>query len=541
MLVRDDDHDEGTETMTLKLSNAVGGRITDGGTEGRIRNTDPMPRAMLARFGRAAVQVVEHVEERLEARREPRIRGRIAGRELRRGMAGDLGRRALNGFLSRLGGMAGAPPGGGSHGPGLDGSMAGAGSMRMAGLGGVGTMGLADGQRMESAGFGGPMGMESTGSMDDFDGVGLLASTFVSGDVLAGSAFTLSRETGSGGGVLSVWSRGAQSRFAGRTGRLGLNGDVRTAMAGADYARGPLVAGLSLARSWGLGDYRGAARGGRVRSAVTGLYPWLGYRLTERLTVWGVTGYGAGGMRLTTGSEAPLEAGLTMSMTAAGTRGELIGGGAGDVGLAFKADALWVGTSSDAVEGPTGNLAATLSSVSRFRTGLEGSRAYALAGRMRLKPSVEVGLRHDGGDAEAGAGLDIGGGLTVSDASTGLAVDMRMRMLVVHQAEGFQERGMSVSFSYAPTPSTPLGFAARVAPSWGGQATSGPRRFGPGRRWVAWEAASTRAAVGSMRSSATGCRWAAASSGRRASASRPRPRGGDTASATPSVLSTAGA
>ena len=32
---------------------------------------------------------------------------------------------------------------------------------------------------------------------------------------------------------------------------------------------------------------------------------------------------------------------------------------------------------------------------------------------------------------------------------------------------------MSVSVSYDPTPSTPLGFVVRVAPSWGGQATSG--------------------------------------------------------------------
>ena len=32
---------------------------------------------------------------------------------------------------------------------------------------------------------------------------------------------------------------------------------------------------------------------------------------------------------------------------------------------------------------------------------------------------------------------------------------------------------MSLSLSYNPTPSTPLGFVARVAPSWGGEATSG--------------------------------------------------------------------
>ena len=43
----------------------------------------------------------------------------------------------------------------------------------------------------------------------------------------------------------------------------------------------------------------------------------------------------------------------------------------------------------------------------------------------------------------------------------------------MHQAEGFTERGMALSVSYNPTPATPLGFTARVAPSWGGEARSG--------------------------------------------------------------------
>ena len=116
---------------------------------------------------------------------------------------------------------------------------------------------------------------------------------------------------------------------------------------------------------------------------------------------------------------------------------------------------------------------ATDAAVTRFRTGLEGARTYTPAGRLSLTPSVEVGLRHDGGDAEIGAGMDMGAGLIVSDASTGLAVDVRVRTLVMHQAEGFRERGVAVSLSYNPTPSTPLGFVARVAPSWGGEATSG--------------------------------------------------------------------
>ena len=291
------------------------------------------------------------------------------------------------------------------------------------------------------------------------------------GDLLTGSAFALNRETRHGG-ILSFWSRGAQSHFAGREGALSLGGDVRTTMFGADYAKGPVVTGLSLSHSRGLGEYAGVA-GGQVASSVTGLYPWLGYKATDRITVWGVAGYGAGGLRLTPEGGPALTSGLSMAMAAAGTRGELFAGGAGGFALAFKADALWVGTSIDGVDGAAGRLAATQAAVTRFRTGLEGSRDYTLVGRLSLRPSVEVGLRHDGGDAETGAGMDVGGGLVVSDASTGLAVDLRVRMLVMHQAEGFRERGMAVSLSYNPRPSTPLGFVARVAPSWGGQATSG--------------------------------------------------------------------
>ena len=319
---------------------------------------------------------------------------------------------------------------------------------------------------MAAGPMGGPAGPDGR-----FDGGGLLRMGLGGGDVLTGSDFALGRETGHGG-ILSFWSRGAQSRFSGREGALSLGGDVRTTMFGADYAKGPVVTGLSLSHSRGLGEYAGVA-GGQVASSVTGLYPWLGYKATDRVTVWGVAGYGAGGLRLTPEGGPALESGLSMAMAAAGTRGELISGGAGGFALAFKADALWVGTSIDGVDGPAGRLKATEAAVTRFRTGLEGSRDYTLAGRLSLKPSVEVGLRHDGGDAETGAGMDVGGGLVVSDASTGLAIDVRVRMLVMHQAEGFRERGVALSLSYNPTPSTPLGLVARVAPSWGGQATSG--------------------------------------------------------------------
>ena len=92
---------------------------------------------------------------------------------------------------------------------------------------------------------------------------------------------------------------------------------------------------------------------------------------------------------------------------------------------------------------------------------------------LSLQPSLEVGLRRDGGDAETGAGVDVGGGLIVSDRLTGLSADVRVRMLLVHQDQGFQDRGVSLSFGYTPTPLTPFGFMAKVTPSWGGQASGG--------------------------------------------------------------------
>ena len=99
-------------------------------------------------------------------------------------------------------------------------------------------------------------------------------------------------------------------------------------------------------------------------------------------------------------------------MSAVGTRGELIGSRAtAGFALAFKADAMWVGAASDLLVGAAGRLNASEAGVTRLRTALEGSRGFTLGGgRLSLTPSVEVGLRRDGGDAETGAGMDVGGG-----------------------------------------------------------------------------------------------------------------------------------
>ena len=130
--------------------------------------------------------------------------------------------------------------------------MAGAAPLGAVGLAGGGVpMGAAAGSLATAPGMGAAASPMGTGPAGGLGGSGLLQMGFGGGDMLTGSAFAMNRETH--GGILSFWSRGAQSRFAGRDGALSLGGDVRTTMFGADYARGPLVAGLSLSHSRGPG------------------------------------------------------------------------------------------------------------------------------------------------------------------------------------------------------------------------------------------------------------------------------------------------
>ena len=464
--ILDDSHDEGKETFTLRLSNASGARIGDGEATGTIENADLMPAALLARFGRAtAEQVVEQVEERMAAPREGGFRARLAGREYQPGMEGDFALGFLSSFAPMNTGAAagaglGAAPATGSH-------LAGAFGADTSGTGGAAD--LTGRQQPGAAGGGGLFGALAPG-----------------GDLLSSSGFELNRA--SHGGMLSLWSRSSRSYFTGMEEALSLDGDVRTTMFGADWARGPLTVGLSVGHTRALGGYAGAS-GGAMTTAMTGFYPWVGYQVNDRVSVWAVTGYGKGALTLTPDGAGELETGMSMAMTAVGTRGDLLGSRAtGGFGLAFKADALWVGATTELLDGPTGRLNASEAGATRMRTALEGSRGFTLGdGRLSLRPTVEVGVRRDGGDAETGAGLDVGGGLAVADAAMGLSLDVRVRTLLVHQAEGFAERGLSVSFGWDPTPSSPFGLSARLAPSWGGSAMGGAEAlwngqmaYGPG-------------------------------------------------------------
>ena len=79
--ILDDVVNDGQETMTLTLSNAINARIADATATGTIENSDPMPAAWAVRFGRSAAS---HVLDALEARLDtpPQSYVRLGGRQL---------------------------------------------------------------------------------------------------------------------------------------------------------------------------------------------------------------------------------------------------------------------------------------------------------------------------------------------------------------------------------------------------------------------------------------------------------------------------
>ena len=419
--VLDDAHDEGAETMTLTLSSPSGAYLADGTATGTITNTDHMPQAWMARFGRTvADQVLDAVEGRMTAPRAPGTELSVAGQ--------------------RVGGGSAAPEA-------ID-----------TGEAEAGFEALAEWLRGE----------------EDEDRTGFESRPVTGSDVLTGTSFAFT-EGSAEGGFGAVWGRGAISRFDGREGDLTLDGEVASAMVGADWTGGSGSAGLAVAHSRGEGDYRSPAGGGAVESTLTGVYPYGRYDVSERLSLWGVVGYGTGTLTLTPEGQAPIETDMDLSMAAVGGRSVVVRPPAdGGLELAATADAMVVQTASDEVRGSAGSIAASEAEVTRVRFGFEGTwRGIGTEGGGSLVPGFEIGVRQDGGDAETGFGADIGAGIAWSDPAHGIAAEVRARGLLTHEDGSFRERGFAGSFAWDPDPASDLGPSLTLRQTVGASATGG--------------------------------------------------------------------
>ena len=457
--VYNDNHDEDPETFEAVLSHPTGGAVLAGGKAelvaiGTIVNDDPMPAAWLSRFGRTAAEAaLDGIAGRMAAPRTAGVEGTLAGHALTFG--------------------SGSPDGSGA--------------------------GAASGAAHSTTAFR-PAG--DTGREADTDGPGA-TQTLTLGEVLLGSHFTATSAQDAGGGSLGVWGRAAQSRFDGREGAFSLDGEATTAMLGADYARGDWLLGLTLMQTDGKGGYRdtepasravsqrcadsehvgidprptevlcsGAVRAGdgKVEASLTAAIPYAALEASERLKLWGALGYGNGDVTLEPTMGEALQSDLTWTMAAAGARSDLLDApDDGGLALALVSDALWARTSSE----KTTELAASDSDVTRLRLGLEGRWMHPLDGGGHFTPKLEAGMRHDGGDAETGFGVELGGGLAWSVPAAGLSLDVEGRTLLAHGDGDLEDRGFAASLAFDPDPSTARGASFTLRQDWGGQTAGG--------------------------------------------------------------------
>ncbi len=464
--IYNDNHDEDPETFEVVLSQPTGSAaIGDGVAVGTIVNSDPMPAAWLARFGRTvAEQALDGIAGRIAAPRTAGVEGTFAGQ-------------ALN-----------LDPGSQADGPAVQdapGSLAGTDMLAETDVAFAGTGGTAE------------FGDDALG----FDSASGQSYAMTTAEVLLGSSFTATGEPDSHGGSLALWGRAAQSHFDGREGTFSLDGEATTAMLGADYARGTWLLGMALMQSTGEGDYTdtdvmprpdsqtcpdsvpktvlcdGAVRAGdgTVEATLTAVLPYAAVQASERLKLWGAAGYGTGDVTLKTEMGGVLTSDITWTMGAAGMRGDVIAAQEGPA-LAVTSDALWARTSSE----KTHELAASDSDVTRLRLGLEGSWRMALEGGGSVTPKLETGGRHDGGDAETGFGVEMGGGLVWNDPGLGLQLDLSGRTLVAHGSDDLEDRGFAASLAFDPDPASARGPSLTLRQDWGGEATGGlDRLFAP--------------------------------------------------------------
>ena len=298
------------------------------------------------------------------------------------------------------------------------------------------------------------------------NGQALGTGTFDLGRLLANSSFSLplnGEGTGSGGwfGDLSVWGRGDYRDFDGGDRQLDYDGDVFSAHLGIDTRlRADLLAGVSLAWAEGSVDYRDESNvTGKSRTTLTSINPYVGWQASERMNLWAAAGYGWGEVEVNDESADREDSDMDQQMVAAGINGLLYEAEA--TSLRLKAEAAFTWADIDG----SGTLESMSLNANRQRLMIEGSHVQKLASGATLTPSLELGVRHDGGDGDTGSSIEAGGGLRYHDPHSGLTVEGRARTLLDH-SDDYDEWGVSGLVRLDPGASG-VGLALSVQPAWG--------------------------------------------------------------------------
>ena len=245
--------------------------------------------------------------------------------------------------------------------------------------------------------------------------------------------------SGSNPGTAALWGSGDYRNLAGSQNALAWRGNLVSLHLGADLVALPeLVAGVAVARSLVGFDYTDRTNPrtvtGTFETDLLSVHPYASWTPTFGLGFWATGGVGWGGVGIDdslderrTSTTRLLTGALGGSSRLLSVDG-LIPGGA--TALRLKGEGFVTQTLAE----ENGPIVAQDVGVQRVRLALEGSHEQRGLWGSILTPALEVGLRHDGGDAAQGAGLELGGELRYVQPELGLTVEGRGRVLTTHRA-----------------------------------------------------------------------------------------------------------
>ena len=231
---------------------------------------------------------------------------------------------------------------------------------------------------------------------------------------------------------------------------------------GADMTlQGQWTFGIGIGRTAGDVDYTYGNAEQKMENDLTQVLPYGRYQPSDRTTIYGAFGVGSGTLETTIiGVDSNDRADLKGTLGLFGGR-QVMYTAANGLNLAIVGDVGFSNLETD--EGDNG-AESLLAEVGRIRGGLETSFNMLMGADGSFTPFLTVGFRSDSGDGIADSGVEISGGIRITNPI--LTLDANFRTLATYGEDDYSESGFAIMALLNPTAGA-TGLSISLSPSWG--------------------------------------------------------------------------
>ena len=313
-----------------------------------------------------------------------------------------------------------------------------------------------------------------------FDRVHNQEQSFAIETLLQETSFTLSlngeegETSRTGFKSLAVWGSADYQNLSGGD-DVSWDGSITSLHIGSDLrVTREVLAGISVSWSQGAFDYEdstsGVSQEGEYELELLSVHPYGGWSPVPWFNLWATGGYGFGEVtvkdNMMTGSQSSDVQSYSGSLGASAERD-------------LEENSVFPGITTLRVKGQTsiammevednGQMISSLTTEAyQQRVSVEVSHTCVVCENRYLIPTLEIGVRNDGGDGETGNGLEIGGDVEYRATDLGLRISVNGRWLAVHSGE-LEEWGVGGSIRFEPGAGAGegQGFWMSITPEWG--------------------------------------------------------------------------